>query len=489
MNAKGEVDCQGELISMRRELLFHRPSVFGLQPSAFFLAMMALSLFAVSARSAGLGPQELFELGGIKRDELAHLAAAESWQASDKDVLRRILYRVEKDVRPADWEQWSLGDVDWPRIAAEPDGYQLQVFRLRGRVLLVEPYPLSSREDDPAEFASIWRCCMELESAEQTVDVFTPRCPKAWKVGQPIDEPSGALALLLKTRLGKSSPIASFLTDHMAWYPPTYLGRLGMDVGLLDDVVVEPPPKKGPDGTTPEVDWSTRRLTERDHEPFYQMLSAVGEAEPGQLQQWAREELAQDGKSSFSVVPLFNRPQTEQGCLVELRGVARRIVPVRVGEPEVRERFGIDEYYQVYLFTEDSQNNPIVFCLRQLPEGLPMGDGPGFGEELSIPGFFYKTWSYPVSEVVSDGKPQRQLAPLLIGNSAVWFPDKPPAGLSQTARLIGTIVLVAVLGVVWWVFRQFGRGDRESARRRRQRRATEPADMDWQALDSSADET
>lgn len=487
MSDRREVDCQGELISMHRESLFRRPSVFSLRSSALLLAMMALSLFAASARSADLGPQELFELGGIGQDELAQLATVDSWQASDRDVLRRMLYRIEQDVRPADWEEWSLGDMDWRRIAAEPDAYQLEVFRLRGRVLLVEPYPLSSREDDPAEFASIWRCRMKLDSAEQTIDVFSPRCPKAWKVGQPIDEPSGALALMLKVRLGESSPIAWFLTDHIAWYPPTYLGRLGMDVGLLDDVVVEPPPKKGPDGATPEVDWSTRRFTQRDHEPFYQMLNAVGDAKPGQLQQWAREELAQTGKSSFSVIPLFNHPQTEQGRLVELRGVARRIVPVRIGEPEVRERFGIDEYYQVYLFTEDSQNNPIVFCLRQVPEGLPMGDGPGFGEELSIPGFFYKTWSYPVSEVVSDGKPQRQLAPLLIGNSAVWFPDKPPARLSPTARLIGTTALLAVLGVVWWVFRQFGRGDRESARRRRA--ATGPADMDWQALDSSADET
>ncbi len=472
---------------MHREPLFRRPSVFSLRSSAFFLA--ALSLVAASAHSAGLGPRELFELGGIGQDELAQLASADSWQASDKDVLRRMLYRVEKDVRPADWERWSQGDVDWHRVGDEPDAYQLQVFRLRGRVLLVEPYLLSSRKDDPGEFASIWRCRMKLDSAEETVDVFTPRCPKAWKVGQPIDEPSGALALLLKSRLGESSPIAWFLTDHMAWYPPTYLGRLGMDVGLLDDVVVEPPPKKGRDGATPQVDWSTRLFTQRDHEPFYRMLKAVGDAKPGQLQQWAQEELAQASKSSFSVVPLFNRPQTQQGRLFELRGVARRIVPVRVGEPEVRERFGIDEYYQVYLFTEDSQNNPIVFCLRRLPEGLPMGDGPGFGEELSIPGFFYKTWSYPVSEVVSEGKPQRQLAPLLIGNSAVWFPDQPPARLSPTVRLIGTTVLLVVLGVVWWVFRQFGRGDRESARRRRQRRATEPADMDWQGLDSSADET
>jgi hypothetical protein len=136
------------------------------------------------------------------------------------------------------------------------------------------------------------------------------------------------------------------------------------------------------------------------------------------------------------------------------------------------------------LFTEDSQDNPVVFCLRELPEGLPMGDGAGFAERLRVPGFFFKTWSYPIPAVV-DGIPQRQRAPLLIGKTAVWYPAKAPSGLSPTLRLVGTTMLLLILGVVWWIFRQFGRGDREFTRRIRRRRLADGSDTDWSAIDSS----
>ena len=411
------------------------------------IALVIWSLQPGSLYSAGVGPKELFELAGIGAEQLAEFHDGEPWQASDNQILRRMLYRIQRDVRPADLEGWSLGEADPEHLADDPKAYRMQVFELRGRVVLAEPYRLSEAENEAGDFASIWRCRMLLEDDERPIDVFTARLPEAWSVGKPIDEPAGALAFFLKTsETDATGPRAFFLTNRMAWYPPTSLGRLGMDVALLDDVPLEAPPRLNPDGSTPEVDWSTRQLTERDHESFYQMLNAVGSAEDGQLSRWAEAELAAEGESSFSIVPLFNQPETQQGRLVELMGVARRIIPIRVGEAEVRERFGIKEYYQVYLFTDDSQDNPVVFCLRELPEGLPLGDGAGFGEQLRVPGFFYKTWSYPTSAASTDGKTQRQLAPLLIGKSAVWYPAQAPSDLSPTMRMVGTALLILVLG-------------------------------------------
>ncbi len=116
-----------------------------------------------------------------------------------------------------------------------------------------------------------------------------------------------------------------------------------------------------------------------------------------------------------------------------------------------------------------------------------MGDGAGFSERLSVPGFFFKTWSYPVQSTVADGKPQRQLAPLLIGRTAVWYPAQAPTGLSPMLRLVGTVLLLVVLGVVWWIFRQFGRGDREFARRIRRRVPAEVSETDWSTLDASGE--
>lgn len=453
------------------------------------MAILISLLLARATLSASLGPEDLFELAGIGPEEVANLSNGQPWQATGNDILRRMLYRIERDVRPADLEGWSLGDVDLEYLAGDPEAYRLQVFELSGRVVLAEPYRLSERQDDAGEFASIWRCRMLLDADGRAIDVFTARVPKAWRVGEPIDEPSGALAFFLKTsKLDGTGPAAFFLADRMAWYPPTHLGSLGMDVALLDDVLVEAPPRRNADGSVPEVNWTARQLTESDHESFYQMLKAVGSAEEGQLRRWAEQDLAEEGKSSFSIVPLFNQPQTQQTRLVELTGVARRIIPIRVGESEVHDRFGIEEYYQVYLFTDDSQNNPLVFCLRELPEGLPQGDGGDFGERLRVAGFFYKTWAYPTSAVSPDGERQRQLAPLLIGKSAVWYPAQSPSGLSPTERLVGTSLLILVLAVIWWVFRRFSRGDREFERRVRRRRPPGMSETDWRALESPTDE-
>ena len=467
-----------------------KPSIWGFFDEAIAriapITFMVCALLASSALAADLGPRELFELAGIGEEQIRQLENGESWQTADNGILRRILYRMERDVTPADLDGWSLGEADLDHLAEDPAAYRMQVFELRGRVVLAESFPLSDKEDEAGQYAAIWRCRMLLGEAERPIDVFTARVPETWQIGEAIDEPAGALAFFLKTSpKGDANSEAYFLTNQMAWYPPKPLGRLGMNVALLDDVVVEPPPKRNPDGSEPEVNWLARQLTESDHESFYQMLEAVDSAEAGQLSQWAQENLAKTGKSSYSIVPLFNEPQTQKGRLVELEGVARRIIPVRVGEREVRDRFGIDEYYQVYLFTDDSQDNPVVFCLSELPEGLPQGDGPGFGERLRVPGFFYKTWSYPTSITSPDGTPQRQLAPLLIGKSAVWYPAQAPADLGPTERLAGTAILILILGVVWWIFRRFSRGDREFERKVRRRRPPEVSEMDWSSLEAS----
>ncbi|MHB8902341.1 MAG: hypothetical protein ACYC6Y_26580 [Thermoguttaceae bacterium] len=452
----------------------HRPALKAAIAGFVCLVAAACCLMRSPASAAELGPQGLFEAGGIGKEQLDGIANGQPWQASGNETLRRMLYRIEKDVRPGDLERWSSGEAELARLAADPEPHRFDVFRLRGRVLLAEPYRLSSKEGDAGSLASIWRCRMQLDGQAQPIDVFAARVPKGWKIGTPIEEPSGALAFFLKTSKGSDAgPAAFFLADRMAWHPPTFLGRLGMDVGLLDDVVVEPPPRKNADGTTPEIDWSTRQLTDRDRECFYQMLQAVGSSQEGQLEAWARQELEQTGDDRFSVVPLFNRPQTQQGRLVQFRGAARRILTVRVSDRDVNERFGIRQYYQIYLFTEDSQDNPLVFCLRELPKGLPVGDGPDFAEDVSIAGFFFKTWSYPVSAGSPGEKPQRQLAPLLIGKTAVWHPETPAFRLNAAEKWAGTVLLLLVVGACWWTFRRRARGDREFARQMRRRTGPE----------------
>ncbi|MGI6417246.1 MAG: hypothetical protein ACOX1P_16415 [Thermoguttaceae bacterium] len=456
-----------------------RLRVFKLRRLALAVAVAASGCgLLAGAESPSISPRELFRLGGIEDHQLEELDRGEPWHEADRQVLRNMLYRIAQDVRPIDLEHWSHGEPNFDLLAEQPQAYRAEVFELRGVVEHIEPYELADNPKERGAFSMLWRCRLRLEQGG-LVEVFSAKRPRAWKPNEAIAEPAGAMAFFLGHRSSEArNSRAVFLAARMAWYPSTYLGQLGMDVGLLDDVPVQPPPKRNKRGDASEIDWQSRRLTAVDHECFYQMLAAAGRAAPGELSRWAKEGLARQQRTEYSVVPLFNEPHLQQGKLVELTGIAKRILPVRVGEPEVIERFGIDQYYQVYLFTADSQDNPLVFCLRRLPKGLPIGDGPEFGEVLTVPGFFFKTWSYRNATPATEGKVERQLAPLLIGDSAVWHPRRAPAG-SPAERLIGTVLLLGILAAAWLVLRRFKKGDREFERRVWRRRPAEMSEIEW----------
>jgi len=470
-----------------------RPRPARLSPTGHLLVWSCvLGLLALGpiswAAAASVSPRELFQLGGVGQKELDTLVDGEPWSEANTPIIRRMLYRMQRDVTPGDMEHWSHGSPNLKRLAQEPEAYRLEVFELRGRLVSVTPYALSHDAERGGQPGTIWRCQVQLNPDGELVEILVAKVPEAWGDEVPRDDSVGAFAFFLKQAQGGSEgPAACFLTERLAWYPETYLGQLGMDVGLLDEVLVEAPPRPGPNGEPPKINWEARKLTETDHECFYQMLSSVGSAQPEQLSRWAQGDLRELGESGYSVVPLFNSPQTQQGRLVELSGVARRIVPVRVAEDDVMRRFGLEEYYQIYLFTDDSQDNPVVFCLTELPEGLPLGDGPGFGEAMTVAGFFFKTWSYQNSAIADGTRPQRQLAPLLIGRSAHWHPLNPPTMRTST-RIIGTVALLVALGVVWFVLRRFARGDRNFERQVRRRRPLGMSQVDWETFEADGDD-
>jgi hypothetical protein len=239
---------------------------------------------------------------------------------------------------------------------------------------------------------------------------------------------------------GRSEP--NFVARRIAWYPHTPLGDLGMDAGLFDGL------RPGP-------------LTSRSRECFYQLLAAAGRAERGQLLHRAQADLRQSGEPQVSVVPLFNQPATQRGRLVVLSGTAREVVLIRVDDEDVRTRFGIDHYYQISLFTDDSQGNPLVFCVREIPAGMPTGKGPEFGEYVTAAGFFFNSWAYrsQVSAESPEGGPQVQLAPLLIGRGVVWQPPPPETG-HPVASAIAAGLFVLVLSIIWLVLWRHSRGDK-----------------------------
>jgi hypothetical protein len=372
-----------------------------------------------------------------------------SWHVDENEILLEILYRIQRDFPWGDIENWSSGKFSLAQVTGDPDAHRGEIFEIAGRLRRVEVLRPPAEAASRLEIDRYFRCEILLDESSQPAIVFTDTVPKRWKIGEALDEPVGALGFFLKLAGDDAQrPLPVFVARRVAWYPRTSLGRLGMDVGLLDGALETP------------------RLAAEDRECFYQLLAAVGRAEPGRLLAEAREELRREGKERFSVEPLFLEPEESQGRLVALSGTARRVTQVRVEEEDVVARFGIDHYYQLYVFTEDSQQNPLVFCVRELPRGMPMGDGPRFAEPVTVAGFFLKTWAYRIHEPRDGTEPGRkwQPAPLLIGQTPVWRPQQVPSR-NPFFGLAGGAVFLAVLLALWLVLWYLGRADRRFRKR------------------------
>ena len=265
------------------------------------------------------------------------------------------------------------------------------------------------------------------------------------------------------------------------------LGNLGMDVKLLDKVE------------------SRGRLRAEDHEAFYQMLKAVGQIGAHQLARFAQQNLpavrdewqrrlasadsepgralAQDAlrraaKGHYSVTPLFNDAQQQQGRLFVFDGTARRVVRVEVGSQPDRgpsdtaERFGFDHYYEMEVFTEDSQNNPLVFCVRELPDGFPIGrwvararsHGRLLLQGLAVPRRDSATDDNrgESGKMVGDIDPSRY-APLLIGRAPLRLP--PAQGSSSLSQYVGGGLFLLGLAGIWIAAVVYARSDRQFRKR------------------------
>ncbi|MHC4400134.1 MAG: hypothetical protein ACYTG0_10685 [Planctomycetota bacterium] len=448
------------------------------------------------------GPRDLFDLRGIDQSHFDQLTDHEAWQEGENEVLLKIMYRLYRDFPMANVESWSRGAPDPAGLAEAPDRFRGEIFRLAGRLTRVEVVRPAAEVARKFELNEYYRCRFLLGSGEPA-EVFARQIPNAWKRGRPIDHRAGAYAVFVKEAGNASEePLPVFAASRVEWYPPTMLGDLGMDAGLFDALRAKSPIEQGffpmvyvvltqgwascsagapvwgvfstffglvaqccTGETEPShLGLTDLRLTHRGRECFYQLMAAAGRSKPGELIEAASEKLARAGEKRFSVVPLFNEPLTQLGRLVVLSGTARQIIPVRVADKDVLSRFGIDRYYQVLLFTADSQDNPIVFLLRELPEGMPIGGGGEFAEPVTAAGFFFNKWAY------QSRQPKWQLAPLLIGRDLERRRPEESARNPLIGTVAGGLFVLGLLGV-WLAIWRYTRRDKELREKMIRRRA------------------
>ena len=403
--------------------------------------------------------RQFLEFLGIGSSDFGDLADGTSWQEHENRLLRKVLYHLHVHFDWWDLERLSRKHPGWEEVLGNFERFRGEVIPVEGVIEKTEAIELPAEEARRLGFSRFYRVRLRAsfpgttDSSERKAwfEVFALDVPGVWTAKEQIEEPGGAYLLMLKKGPEEGpGPVIFAAAKRVAWYPNTLLGRLKMDVGLFD-LLDRPPSPEVPreERVPPRV--ARFRLGVHNRECFYQLLAAVGRAAPGKLLEEAKRQLAAEGQTFTSVVPLFNEAEKNRGRLVLLTGTAREVLRVDVPDRDIRARFGITHYYQIHLFTEDSQGNPLVVCVREVPSKMPTGSGPTYAEMVTVAGFFFNTWAYrrQPDEGSNSKEPVWQLAPLIIGREVVWHPREAPSP-GPWIPLIAAGVFLILLGTIWW---------------------------------------
>ncbi|QDV75278.1 hypothetical protein K2D_35670 [Planctomycetes bacterium K2D] len=402
-----------------------------------------------------------------------------------------------RDAEPAALAARSAGVVGYVALNSQPDTYRGRVVTVSGSVMRVEA-------TEPAKndlgIEQLWRVTIQptggdvwpitvytLEEPKpvdepydaSAVGVFFKKLSYRWAEGigstpiivakrlettltaQPI---AGAAPVLEAPVVEAQQPDIDFTSPHAGSIGRALLTDLGFDLSLFENVV------------------DKQRLRGEETEAFYALLGAVDQTPPSQLARLARAGLddyaarrlsgakeslrdrqvaraieTEQAKSRYSVAPLFIDGAAERGELVVFDANVRRVVRVDASDSSAAAENGIDHYYELEAFTEDSQNLPIVFVVRDLPPGFPVGDA--IRQPARLAGFFFKQWAYRGRTRTDEGEDRRQFAPLLVGRAPI-----PLAAPDASAMRPGTVLGVlgaAALAVTAFTLWRLSRHDRQ----------------------------
>lgn len=477
---------------------------------------------AIAAEQADDGFQDVLALAGLGSEALATLSSDADYSNDDWRLLAQLVYRM-RQFSPAQMERWAdtTNSAAWNEIA---DGQLGQLLAISAIVESVEPVAPPENATTEAVLPKLYRCRFRLLDATAGGIVLVPHLPNDWQQREISEEPVQFLGVRLGSTTDDHGSVSLLLTNHLAWYPQEgassgrlLLARQGMDVALLDEVKQRQPFVK------PEVS--------REGEAFYQCLAALAavdrqematmteqniataadhwltlapalEQRRAELQQklaaakdstkretlqqeleTARRDLAlaaaiekQAKRKLSSVAPLFLQPEQQVGELVRIEGVARRAVRIAVPDGSALSassgETSLDAYYELEVFTADSQNLPVVCCVSRLPGEFPVGDK--IREPVRVDGVFFKSWRYRTRKNLAapgeTDRQQRMYTPVVVGGAATW---RPTAANGQNGwELWGGIAFLAALVVFWFVMFRLAERDR------RRRAAKQPVRLD-----------
>jgi hypothetical protein len=137
-----------------------------------------------------------------------------------------------------------------------------------------------------------------------------------------------------------------------------------------------------------------------------------------------------------SYAQLFRQSEAYRGKLVTVSGIVHRAHRLELAPNS----YGIDAYYQVWLFPNDNPASPVVAYCLWLPEDFPLG--MEIAESVSLTGLFFKRWAYQAQDTV-------RTAPSLLARTLHWTQSSGPRELPTSPMaapvVIGTGILLTGL--------------------------------------------
>ena len=433
----------------------------------------------------------------------AQLGAFAEWNGelseAQAEVASRLLFRLRA----------AGGEL---RASDQLEGDPGQLVKVEGRAISAAPVAVPAAAQEILGEKQVTACTVQL-SDDTTVAVLSTRIPAAWSrrpAGTPLDEPVSLRGVFLGTASIAGSPQPLVLTPRLQWFPDAnvssgvaWLVERGFDAALFDDV-------------------RQRRQFAKSGESFeaqafYEGLAIMAKSTPGELTRLVRDRLlavaesakadtadaaerrrvlaaelttaaparkkelqaklkelqrqqtlyahvaerAQRGLSS--VWPMFLEPEKYAGDAFLIEGTARRAVRIVVDSPSAESATspGLSEYYELDVFTTDSQNQPVICCVARLPAGFPTGEL--IREPVRVAGIFFKRWAYARradDEESGDARlPARLAPPLMLAAEPEWLRTAAPAGPSRRG-LWGGAAFAGVVAFLWIVLARVSRRDR-----------------------------
>jgi hypothetical protein len=360
--------------------------------------------------------------------------------------------------------------------------------------------------------SELWLTVINSSSGDR-IAILASDIPVKWMElpGDQLDEPVELVAIVLGSAELSGEKFPLVLANRLTWRPTSnvpagtaWLVRQGFDASLFDDVRHGQPFAKGGESRESEAFYACLSImarsdagpalaglvrnhlesrasdAEAEAENANRRLDALssqwqeaGRAErkklEGQLQAARRQQAIAAGIASqaerglSSVVPLFLSPEQYTGEAVLLEGTARRAIRIVInddpadsdaassGDQGAAAWSPVDEYYELDVFTKDSQHLPIICCVPSLPAGFPTGEV--IREPVRVSGIFFKKWAYARRTTDDPATRRRRLPerlepPLIIAAMPEWMASTPPT-VEHLRGLLGGLGLVATILIIW----------------------------------------